>query len=132
MRVVFVVLFLGVVSFSVAGVMTYIANMSLVGGVLGVIKMVGLPPWPIFLGAILPHGIIELPAVILASAGVLHMGVMLVTPDARRTFGEVYLEAFADWAKIFIGLVLPMLFIAAAVEAFITPMLLQRVLLNLF
>lgn len=131
-RVVFVILLLGAVSFSVAGFMAFIANMSLVGGVLGVMQMIGISPWPIFLAGILPHGIIELPAVILASAGVLHMGVMLVTPDARRTFGEVYLEAFADWAKIFIGLVLPMLLVAAAIEAFITPLLLQRVLLSLY
>jgi uncharacterized membrane protein SpoIIM required for sporulation len=42
--------------------------------------------------------------------------------------GEVILELLADWTKIFIGLVVPLLAVAALIEAYITPTLLQNVL----
>jgi len=61
--------------------------------------------------------------VILASAAVLHLGAALVTPVPGRTLGEVLLEALADWAKIGLGLVLPLLTVAAAIEVWITPRL---------
>jgi hypothetical protein len=55
---------------------------------------------------------------------VLYGAVLLVTPRAQRSLGEVVIEAIADWMKIFLGLVLPLLAIAAVVEAWITPGLL--------
>jgi uncharacterized membrane protein SpoIIM required for sporulation len=54
----------------------------------------------------------------------LRIGVMLVTPQMRRSLGEVVLEVLADWTKITIGLVVPMLLIAALIETYITPVLL--------
>jgi uncharacterized membrane protein SpoIIM required for sporulation len=41
-----------------------------------------------------------------------------------RSLGEVLLESLADWTKIAIGLVLPLLLIAAVIEAYVTPVLL--------
>jgi uncharacterized membrane protein SpoIIM required for sporulation len=38
--------------------------------------------------------------------------------------GEVVLELLANWTKIVVGLVIPLLFIAAMIEAYITPLLL--------
>ncbi|KXK13569.1 MAG: hypothetical protein UZ14_CFX002001652 [Chloroflexi bacterium OLB14] len=45
-------------------------------------------------------------------------------------WGEVVIELLADWAKIFIGLVVPLLAIAAVIEAYITPSLLFQVMGN--
>ena len=61
---------------------------------------------------------------ILASAAMLRIGVVLVTPQMGRSLGEVVLELLADWTKITVGLVVPMLLIAALIEAYITPVLL--------
>jgi uncharacterized membrane protein SpoIIM required for sporulation len=61
----------------------------------------------------------------------MQIGAVLVTPNSQRTLGEVLIEALADWAKIGIGLVVPLLAIAAAVEAWITPVLLQQVLTSI-
>ncbi len=77
---------------------------------------------------ILPHGVFEIPALILASAAILYIGVMLVTPRPQKTLGEVLIEAIADWARIGIGLVLPLLTIAAIIETWVTPALLQSVI----
>jgi len=47
-----------------------------------------------------------------------------VTPRPQQTLGEVLIEAVADWVKIGIGLVLPLLTIAAIIETWVTPLLL--------
>jgi uncharacterized membrane protein SpoIIM required for sporulation len=40
----------------------------------------------------------------------------------------VMLELLADWAKIFFGVVVPLLAVAALIEAYVTPGLLLRVM----
>jgi uncharacterized membrane protein SpoIIM required for sporulation/ABC-type transport system involved in multi-copper enzyme maturation permease subunit len=124
LRAIIIILLLGLVSFGVLGIIVYIGNIGLIGGLLAVVKIFGYSPGQIFMAGILPHGIFELPAIILSSAAVLHAGIMLVTPMSHRTLGEVLLESLADWTKIMIGLVIPLLAIAAAVETWVTPNLL--------
>ncbi|MEJ5223129.1 MAG: stage II sporulation protein M [Anaerolineales bacterium] len=119
---------LGSISFSVVGMLAFIANMGLIGGVFGALGSFGLPQWTLFVNGILPHGILELPAIALLSAAVLHMGVVLVTPNARKTFTDVLIETFADWLKLFLALALPALIIAAWIETNITPTLLLQAL----
>lgn len=119
---------LGLVSFGVLGTIAYIGNVGLIGAVLAFVKIIGYSPSQMALSGILPHGIFELPAIILSSAAVLHIGIMLVTPNSLRSLGEVLIEAVADWAKIAIGLGLPLLAIAAAIETWVTPNLILSAL----
>jgi len=123
LRAVALILLLGLFSFGVLGTIVFMGNVGLIGAVLALVKVVGYSPALLALSGILPHGIFEIPAVILASAAVLHLGAALVTPVPGRTLGEVLLEALADWAKIGLGLVLPLLTVAAAIEVWITPRL---------
>jgi uncharacterized membrane protein SpoIIM required for sporulation len=118
----------GLVSFSVLGVILYMINIGLIGGLFALFELLGIQPWPLFLYGVVPHGIFEIPALMIGSAVVLYMGVAIVTPQVGKSMGEVILELFADWTKIFIGLVVPLLAIAALVEAYITPNLLAGVL----
>jgi uncharacterized membrane protein SpoIIM required for sporulation len=127
-RAVFIIALLGLVSFGTLGMLAYIINASLIGGVLGIFKAFGFSPLLLLAAGILPHGIFELPALIISSAAVLHIGVMVVTPEVRKTLGETLIEGIADWAKINLGLVIPLLLIAAAIETWITPGLLLSVL----
>ncbi len=128
LRATLVVFVGGLVSFSVLGVIAYLANVGLVGVVLGVFKLIGYSPGQLFAAGILPHGLFEIPALMLTSAAVLRMGAVLVTPQTGKSMGEVVLEVVADCAKIFIGLVIPLLIVAAFVEAYITPSILITVL----
>ncbi len=121
---------LGIFSFGVLGILVYVGNFSLIGGVLGVTKLVGLSPGLVFLAGILPHGIFELPSIILASGAVLYMGVRLVTPEEGRSIGEVFIVSIADFMKIILAVCLPLLLIAAIVEVGITPWILLKVLGN--
>lgn len=127
-RAMAVIFLAGLVSFSVLGILIYMLNVSLIGGVYGVLELLGLSPLQVFLAGVLPHGIFELPALLIGSSVVLYIGAALVTPQTGKSMGEVIIELLADWAKIFIGLVVPFLAIAALIEAYITPILLLRVL----
>jgi uncharacterized membrane protein SpoIIM required for sporulation/ABC-type transport system involved in multi-copper enzyme maturation permease subunit len=112
---------LGVFSFGVLGVMPAIATFGILGFLLSVIAQNGISIWVYLLGFILPHGLLEIPAVILAGAAVLQMGAILATPTPGRTIGEVWLESLADWCKVMVGAVIPLLFVAAAIEVWVTP-----------
>ncbi|MDP1714266.1 MAG: stage II sporulation protein M [Anaerolineales bacterium] len=127
-RAMVAILAAGLVSFSVLGVLFYMMNIGLLGGVFAILELLGVSPWPIFLAGVLPHGILEIPALMIGSAAVLYLGVAIVTPQVGKSMGEVILELLADWTKIFVGLVVPMLALAALIEAYITPGLLLNVL----
>ncbi len=127
-RVTFLIFLGGIVSFSVLGVMTYLINIGLIGTVLGIFKLIGVSPTLLFLAGLLPHGIFEIPALMFASAIVLRIGAVLVTPQIGKSMGQVILELAADWVKVFFGVVIPLLAIAALVEAYITPSILFAVL----
>lgn len=126
LRATAVILLLGLFSFGVLGALMYLLNMGVVGIVLALVGVLGGSPWKIGLYGILPHGIFEIPALILSSAAILYIGLVLVTPRSHKTLGETLIEALADWMKVAIGLVLPLLTLAAGVEAWVTPVLLAR------
>lgn len=128
MRAVALIFFAGLFSFSVLGILLYMVNIGLIGGVFALLQLLGKEPWLIFLAGVAPHGIFEIPALMIGSAVVLYMGVSIVTPQIGKSMGEVILELLADWAKIFLGVVIPLLAIAAVIEAYITPGLLLSVL----
>ncbi len=128
LRATFLVFLSGAVSFSVLGVMVYLLNVGLIGGVLGIFKLIGYSPLGLFAAGLLPHGIFEIPALMLASAVVLRMGAVLVTPQMGKSMGQIILEQLANWLKIFLGLVVPLLAVAAIVEAYITPSILAAFL----
>ncbi|MDD2923463.1 MAG: stage II sporulation protein M [Anaerolineales bacterium] len=116
----------GLVSFSVLGVLFYMLNIGLIGGLFALLQLLGIQPLPLFVAGVLPHGIFEIPALMLGSAAMLYFGVAIVTPQTGKSLGEVILELLADWAKIFVGIVLPLLALAAVIEAYITPALLMN------
>ena len=127
-RAVAVIFLAGLVSFSVLGILLYMVNIGLVGGLFALLQLLGMHPLPIFLAGVVPHGIFELPALMIGSAVVLYMGVAIVTPQTGKSMGEVMLELLADWMKIFLGVVVPLLAVAAVIEAYITPALLVNVI----
>lgn len=115
----------GLVSFGVLGFLLYLVNMGTIGIVVAIFVGMGFAPGQLIVSGILPHGLFELPALILTSAAILHVGIRLVTPDPVYTLGETILDNFGKWARIFLGLTIPLLLIAAAIEAWVTPILLS-------
>ncbi len=120
-----VLLLLGLVSFGTLGLTLFIGNIALVGALLGGAQLVGYSPWLVFATGILPHGLFELSAFFLATAAMLKVGAQLVTPQPDKSLGEILLLSLADWCRVFVGLVLPLLAIAALIEIYVTPQLIQ-------
>jgi uncharacterized membrane protein SpoIIM required for sporulation len=124
-RTTVVFLLLGLVSFGTLGLTLFIGNVALVGGVLGAARLVGYSPWVAFAAGILPHGIFELTAIFLATAAMLKLGAQLVTPQPDRSLGEIVLVSLADWLRVFVGIVVPFLAVAALIEIYLTPLLIK-------
>lgn len=116
---------LGLVSFSTLGLTLFIGNIGLVGGVMGAASIVGFSPVLTFAAGVLPHGIFELTAIFLATAAMFKVGAQLVTPQTEKSLGEILLLSLADWFRVFLGVVLPLLAIAAVIEVYITPLLIK-------
>ncbi|MGB9521851.1 MAG: stage II sporulation protein M, partial [Anaerolineales bacterium] len=70
---------------------------------------------------ILPHAIFEVPAILISGGAILRLGATFVTPASGRSLSEAIIRAMVDWARLFLGLALPLLLIAAGVEIAITP-----------
>jgi uncharacterized membrane protein SpoIIM required for sporulation/ABC-type transport system involved in multi-copper enzyme maturation permease subunit len=120
LRVMLLAMVLGIFSMGILGVIPVMASMGVTGYLIGLLSLHGMPLNQ-SLGLILPHGFIEIPAVIIATAAVLQAGAILATPTPDKTVGEVWLAALADWVKLMVGLVIPLLLIAAGIEAWVTP-----------
>lgn len=112
---------LGVLSFGVLALIVMLIPMLLIGYFTATIAGAGLSPLLFLLGFVLPHGILEIPAIVIAGAAVLRLGATLATPSPGKTIGQAWLGSTADWAKVMVGLVLPLLLGAAILEVLVTP-----------
>ena len=81
--------------------------------------------WEFFLVGILPHGVIEIPVLILATA----IGIRIGKVALWRLFGgKVGIKKeLAKALKFYIIVLAPLLILAAAIEAFITSVMLDKV-----
>jgi uncharacterized membrane protein SpoIIM required for sporulation/ABC-type transport system involved in multi-copper enzyme maturation permease subunit len=125
-RALLVGLILGVFSFGILGLLPLFITLAVVGYLGQLLTMNGLPSSLILAGMVLPHGIIEIPAAILATAAVIYAGAKLATPSADETFGETWVRSIADWTKIMLGVVMPLLAVAAIIETWLTPQIAMR------
>jgi uncharacterized membrane protein SpoIIM required for sporulation len=76
----------------------------------------------LFFGAfVMPHGILELPAAIMATALAVRMGAVFMSPPEGMTVGRGFLRALADFLIVFVALVVPLLALAAVLEVHVTP-----------
>ena len=117
-----IMLFLGGASF---GILTMVI-LSLNGIVIGAITEIISHGHPaIFIAAaILPHGIFEIPAFIIAAA----LGFLMAQSLIAEWYGAADTAADAGrLARLFLLYVLPLIAVAALVEAFITPGVIQLV-----
>jgi uncharacterized membrane protein SpoIIM required for sporulation len=76
---------------------------------------------------VLPHGLLELPAASIATALAIRLGATFISPPRGMTVGEGWLKALADLIKVFVALVVPLLALAAAIEVYVTPLIVLRV-----
>lgn len=121
LRILSVAAFLSIVSFGVAGLLVVVVTGGAVGFVVGQIALMNVDV-PTFLFAfVLPHGLLEIPALILIGAMNLQLGMCLMTLPKGYSLGDGLLLALVNWGKAATVFV-PLLLLAAFVEVKITPL----------
>ena len=128
LRAVTIAILMGIFTLGVAGVLILILPMVLIGFFTGLLSLTGINPLTVLAAVTLPHGLLELPAIILVGAAILQVGASLVTPNRRQTISESLVSSLADWAKIMLALAIPLFLGAAVLEVFFSPGLLVRLL----
>jgi uncharacterized membrane protein SpoIIM required for sporulation/ABC-type transport system involved in multi-copper enzyme maturation permease subunit len=128
LRAVILAVLLGTFTLGVAGALILMLPMIIIGFFTGLVALTGISPLTVLAAAILPHGVFEIPALILAGACILQVGASLVTPHRKETIGESLVSSLADWAKITLALVIPLLLAAAILEVFVSPLLMVELL----
>lgn len=129
-RILLLAVGLSVISFGVAALIAT----PLVYGVLGYLFMTFMlfeMPLSVFFAAVIPHAIFEVPAIVLAAAAGVRIGAAVTRIPRGYTVGQAWFAAFGDMMKLFIGLALPALVMAAIVESWVTPSVLRMVLTGL-
>jgi uncharacterized membrane protein SpoIIM required for sporulation/ABC-type transport system involved in multi-copper enzyme maturation permease subunit len=128
LRAVSIAVVLGIFTLGVAGALVLMLPMVVIGFASGAASLTGLNMLTVLAAFTLPHGILEIPAMILSGAVILQVGAKLVTPNRHQSMSEGLVGALADWAKITLALVVPLFLGAAFLEVFITPQLMVRLL----
>ncbi|MCH7662975.1 MAG: stage II sporulation protein M [Chloroflexi bacterium] len=126
-RTILIATVIGLFSYGVLGILVVMLPFILIGYFMATVANIGISATIFLTAFILPHGIFEIPAILLAGAAILSMGGSLAAPSDGKKIGEGMLYSLADWAKIMVGIIMPLLLVAAAVEALVTPQIAIRI-----
>ncbi|MAT95616.1 MAG: hypothetical protein CL608_00490 [Anaerolineaceae bacterium] len=118
---------LGVFTLGVLGVLIFMLPWGVISFIAMQFYLAGENPYQFLLGTIVPHAIVELPVLLLIGAAALRWQTVTFAPLPNRSLSEMFIIRAAEFWRIFLGLGIPLLFLAAAVEAYITPQILQLV-----
>lgn len=127
LRVLLLAGLVSVFSFGALTLLLTLVNMGLVSFLITEIVLLGYNPWLFVAAFILPHGILEIPAILIGMTFALRMGAALVSPPEGLDVGQGLLLTSANFIKVLILVVIPLLFIAAFIEANITPQIVLAV-----
>ena len=128
LRVVALATVLGVFSFGVLAVIVMSLPLMIVGYFMANLANMGFDPVLFFSTLVLPHGILEIPAIILSGAAILRLGATQAAPSNGQAIGESWLRSLAGWARVMLGLAIPLFLGAAVLEVLLTPRLVVWVL----
>jgi uncharacterized membrane protein SpoIIM required for sporulation len=127
LRVMILAGLVSVFSFGALDLFLTIINVGLVSFLITEIVILGYNPWLFVATFILPHGIFEIPAILIGLTFALRIGAGLVSPPKGFDVGQGFILTLANFIKILIFLVIPLLLLAAFIEANITPQIVLAV-----
>jgi uncharacterized membrane protein SpoIIM required for sporulation len=110
---------IGLVTLGLGSIISPLISIGLLGFIGGILISSGVNPTLPGIGFVLPHGILEFPALIIATSIALRMGSAFIAPPKGFSVGRSFQLGVADYVKI-MALVIPMLFVAALIEGNLT------------
>jgi len=123
--------FLALFSLGTIAEMLLMAPIAIIAYALFEIPKLGLDPWRFLLTSIVPHGVLEIPAAIIATAQAMRMGIAILRDPADGGGVMGILREFGHFVQLFLILILPLLAVAAWIEAHLTPQLVISLLNSL-
>lgn len=100
-----------------------VMNGAIIGVLYAYLKMMDQPAFMSMIVGVLPHGIFEIPAIILAGAVAFTVSVGFYKKLGNSSFP--FWNVIKNSIKTFVFVCIPLLILAAIIEAFITPLLLD-------
>jgi uncharacterized membrane protein SpoIIM required for sporulation/ABC-type transport system involved in multi-copper enzyme maturation permease subunit len=128
LRAVSIAVVLGTFTLGVAGALILMLPMVIIGFFSAATSLTGISFLTVLAAFTLPHGILEIPAIILSGAAILQVGATFITPHQPQSISEGLVSSIADWAKITVAVVIPLFIGSAALEVFVSPQLMVRLL----
>ncbi|MFN8379475.1 MAG: stage II sporulation protein M [Anaerolineae bacterium] len=99
----------------------------IIGYVLTQFALAGYNPL-LLLPAVAVHGMVEIPVIVIATACALRLGAVITRPPKGMSVSQAWTLAFSDTVKLWLGLLLPGLLLAAMIEAYVTPVVVKALL----
>jgi uncharacterized membrane protein SpoIIM required for sporulation/ABC-type transport system involved in multi-copper enzyme maturation permease subunit len=127
-QAIFLASVLGVISLGIMGLVVLMLPIGVIAYATVTMARIGVSPWLFVLGFVLPHGILEIPAMLISGAAILRVGNCLLAKPEGRSLGQIWLQALADWLVVLLGVVLPLLLLAAVLETWVTPLVATQVM----
>ena len=121
LRALVIATLLGIFSFGVLGMLVLILPIVLLAYIAGNIALAGGSPLTFLLALVLPHGVLEIPTIILAGAAILSLGATLTATTQGKTLAESFIVSLARWARVSVGLIIPLFLLSAILEVYLTP-----------
>jgi uncharacterized membrane protein SpoIIM required for sporulation len=119
-RVLALTVLLATFTFGVVALVIPPLTFALLGYVIGLLVVNGYS-FMFIASAILTHGIVEIPVIIIGTGASLALGAVVTRPPKGETVGHAWIVALGNTLKLTFGIVVPGLIIAAFIEAYITP-----------
>jgi len=112
----------GFIPFLFLPIFSLLSNATIVG-LIGAVYQIDGVGWIPFLAGILPHGIIEIPALILSVTLGVHICYVLVKTVTKKNFKGELKQAILASLQIFFLWIIPLFIVAAFIESFMTPII---------
>ena len=127
MRVVLLAIIFGTFTFGVMGFIVFMLPWALIAYIAAQLQLAGESAVSFLVATIAPHGMLELPVLLILAAAALRWQAAIIAPGTSQTLSEAWIKGCAEFTRIFIGFGAPLLLLAAVLEAYLTPMIVRLV-----
>ena len=118
---------LGIFTLGVLGVLIFMLPWGIISFIAMQFYMAGESPAQFLLATVVPHAIVELPVLLLIGAAALRWETVTFAPLSDISLSEMFIIRAAEFWRVLLGLGIPLLLLAALLESFVTPQVLQWV-----